>query len=159
MPDVQEVLSNIHVVRATNAVEQLAAVLSLPRLLDGLPGVRVVILDSIAFHFRHTGGESAGRTHDIKAMGRALTAAAVDYGVAVVVTNHVTNRRHPTTGQYALVPALGDTWSHLATHRLLLYWDKAVRAASLVKSATRPPGTCLFSVTADGVRRVRTGSK
>lgn len=156
VPTAEEVLSNIHVIRATTATEQLAAVMALPKLLETLTDVRLVILDSVAFHFRHSGGKQDVRSHTVKAMARGLTAVASSHDVAVVVTNHITHRRDANSGAFTLVPALGETWSHACTTRVLLHWEGALRAASVVKSSTRPPGACIFSVTAEGIRRIRT---
>jgi RAD51-like protein 2 len=54
-----------------------------------------------------------------------------------------------------MVPALGESWAHVCTNRVLLTWQGSVRTACLVKAAGNAPGACLFSVTADGIRRVR----
>ena len=83
MPSCAEILSNIHVLRATTAAEQLAAVLALPKLLESLSNVRVVVLDSMAFHFRHTSGDFASRSRSIRAISDALRQLAAKETVAV----------------------------------------------------------------------------
>jgi len=83
VPTCAEILSSIHVLRATTAAEQLAAVVALPKLLKSLSNVRVVILDSMAFHFRHTSGDFAARSRSIRAISEALRQVAAMETVAV----------------------------------------------------------------------------
>jgi RAD51-like protein 2 len=85
VPSTAEVLSNIHVLRATSAAEQLAALVALPKLLETLSNVRVVVLDSMAFHFRHTNSDFAARSRSIRAISDALRAVVAMETVAVSV--------------------------------------------------------------------------
>lgn len=63
-------------------------------------------------------------------------------------------------GSTKLIPALGESWAHATTTRLLLMMDPYSngsiendrRVCKLVKSANKPCGTALFSVTKSGVR-------
>lgn len=72
-----------------------------------------------------------------------------------------------------LVPALGDSWGHVPTTRLMLSWQRASpssssssassssfsssqrRIAELVKSPSLPPGRVEFEVTGEGIRGPR----
>lgn len=65
----------------------------------------------------------------------------------------------------SLVPALGDTWAHAITTRLLLHWDhsglyamsnnsgqRRQRVATLVKSPAMPLQSVAFVVNRKGIR-------
>lgn len=56
-----------------------------------------------------------------------------------------------------LVPALGDSWAHAATHRVILHWQEGRRRAFLYKSPTQPARAAEYVVTRDGVRGARRG--
>lgn len=54
-----------------------------------------------------------------------------------------------------LIPALGESWAHSTTSRLILSYSKVhagARECRLVKSPHKPTGVAMFSVTADGIR-------
>jgi RAD51-like protein 2 len=63
-------------------------------------------------------------------------------------------------GSTKLIPALGESWAHATTTRLLLMihpnsngsFENDRRVCKLVKSANKPCGTALFTVTKSGVR-------
>ena len=116
--------------------------------------VKLIIIDSLAFHYRH-GGDYAGRTKQLISLSQQLHKLASKYSLAVVITNHMTTRFRKEDKTACLVPALGETWSHLCSNRLLLYWSNGRREVSLVKSSSRPNDTCQFAVLNEGVRRVK----
>jgi hypothetical protein len=59
-----------------------------------------------------------------------LTAVAADYQIAVVLTNQMTTKVDsvmtpidaPSSGG-SLIPALGESWAHNCTQRVLLQWS------------------------------------
>ena len=51
-----------------------------------------------------------------------------------------------------LVPALGDSWAHAATHRVILHWHEGRRRAFIYKSPTQPAAAAEYTVTREGVR-------
>ena len=53
-----------------------------------------------------------------------------------------------------LVPALGESWSHACTNRLMLCREADQRVAKLLKSTSRRMGTASYAITTDGVRDV-----
>ena len=82
-------LSGIHVIRAHDQTDLLAAVHYLPYRIQDNNKIKLVIIDSIAFQFRH---EEKG---NIKArllanITQTLNNICFDHGVACVVSNHVT---------------------------------------------------------------------
>ena len=55
-----------------------------------------------------------------------------------------------------LVPALGDSWAHAATSRVILYWAEGQgRRAFIYKSPTQPAAEAEYQVTKEGVRQHR----
>ncbi|XP_020596906.1 DNA repair protein RAD51 homolog 3 isoform X3 [Phalaenopsis equestris] len=68
----------------------------------------------------------------------------------VLLLNHVTAKH--TEGQFQLTLALGDTWSHSCTNRIILYWDGDERHARIEKSPYLPSASAPFSVTNKGIR-------
>lgn len=63
-------------------------------------------------------------------------------------------------GSTKLIPALGESWAHATTTRLLLmkdpnsngFCDRDRHICKLVKSGNKPCGTAFFTVTKSGVR-------
>ena len=70
---------------------------------------------------------------------------------AVVLINQVTTKFAEKGLKSFLAPALGDTWAHACTSRVMLYWDQGQRHACLYKSPSRKSDTVAYCVTADGV--------
>ena len=50
-----------------------------------------------------------------------------------------------------LVPALGDSWAHIPTIRLVLQWSGPVRTARLAKSPTHMEKVVSYEITERGV--------
>uniref|UniRef100_A0A453BB86 Uncharacterized protein n=1 Tax=Aegilops tauschii subsp. strangulata TaxID=200361 RepID=A0A453BB86_AEGTS len=68
----------------------------------------------------------------------------------VVLLNQVTTKF--TEGSFQLTLALGDSWSHSCTNRLILYWKGNERCAYLDKSPSLPVASTPYAVTSKGVR-------
>jgi RecA/RadA recombinase len=145
---VERVLRGTHYIRVLNLVDFVALLLHLPVMLQHEPyrGVRLVLIDSMAFHFRfgEAASDYAQRSRMLFSLGQHLQrAVAGERRTAVVVTNHVTQRSVPIHGrpqnveqleegtgasdrqeapgwQRELIPSLGDAWSHAVSTRLLV---------------------------------------
>ncbi|XP_064208421.1 DNA repair protein RAD51 homolog 3 isoform X2 [Anguilla rostrata] len=70
----------------------------------------------------------------------------------IVLTNQMTTK--VVNGQSKLVPALGESWGHAATQRLILRWEGQQRLASLCKSPTCKEATVPYQITGHGLRDV-----
>ncbi|XP_059762347.1 DNA repair protein RAD51 homolog 3 isoform X3 [Balaenoptera ricei] len=69
----------------------------------------------------------------------------------VILTNQMTTKIDKN--QALLVPALGESWGHAATIRLIFHWDqKQSRLATLYKSPSQKDATVLFQITPQGFR-------
>ena len=81
-------------------------------------------------------------------------AIAESHSLAVVHVNQVTTKVQE--GQESkLIPALGDSWGHAASTRVILYWENNQRFAHVFKSPSLPASTVPFFIVQDGVRGVR----
>ncbi|XP_048679516.1 DNA repair protein RAD51 homolog 3 isoform X4 [Lepidochelys kempii] len=70
----------------------------------------------------------------------------------VVLTNQMTTRIGQS--QSMLVPALGESWGHAATIRLIFHWENKQRLATLYKSPSQKESTVPFHITPYGFRDV-----
>ncbi|XP_063106934.1 DNA repair protein RAD51 homolog 3 isoform X3 [Cavia porcellus] len=68
----------------------------------------------------------------------------------VILTNQMTTKIDKN--QALLVPALGESWGHAATIRLIFHWDQKQRLATLYKSPSQRECTVLFEITPQGFR-------
>jgi RAD51-like protein 2 len=190
------ILQGIHVYRVHDPAAQTAVVHALPVLLHqraaaGSP-VRLIVVDSVAFHHRTGAAEGdeaqyyLRRTRLLTQQAAFLARTAVDFGLAVVAINQMTtqfsSRANHNGGsrssssisgsgavatQTCLVPALGESWAHAVTTRLLLTCstgggggnaEEEQRTCHLVKSPRLPSGQAVYSVTAQGVRGATSSS-
>ncbi|XP_070249334.1 DNA repair protein RAD51 homolog 3 isoform X4 [Myotis yumanensis] len=69
----------------------------------------------------------------------------------VILTNQMTTKIDKN--QAMLIPALGESWGHAATIRLIFHWDqKQSRLATLYKSPSQKESTVPFQITTQGFR-------
>ena len=54
---------------------------------------------------------------------------------------------HDRTKGSQLIPALGESWGHAATIRVILFWDDNTRLATLYKSPSRGETTVPYQIT------------
>jgi RAD51-like protein 2 len=172
---VESILRRIHVFRVFDHTEQLALFGSLETFLASHPNIRLIIVDSIAFHFRRGfGGDFSSRSRILLNMASSLAALASKFKLAIVLSNHVTTKierkittkinnqenslysedgaNHMMQETSHLSPALGESWAHACATRVLLYWNNRVRAAKLLKSSSKLTASCLYMVSEKGVR-------
>lgn len=112
--------------------------------------VKVIILDSVAFHFRRNFEDFAMRARLLGNMSQSLIEIAKQFNLAVVLMNQVTTKF--VKGQAELVPALGETWGHASTNRIMLFERQGVRYARLLKSPNRKKAEVPYTITEEGVR-------
>eukprot|EP00887_Chlorella_sp_A99_P003080 scaffold9.g3080.t1 len=143
----------------------------LPAFLGAHPRIKLIVLDSVTFHYRRgeghahvqwewVGGRKGGqdiedmgqRTRQLAQMAQQLMQLAGTRSVAVVLMNHVTTKLAGASTR--LVPALGDSWAHAATNRVILYWKDHRRFAFMYKSPSQPAAEAEYAVVAEGWRHV-----
>lgn len=65
----------------------------------------------------------------------------------VVLTNQMTTRFSMESGITEIIPALGESWGHACTVRLVLFWESGQRHAVLYKSPSKEETTVSFQIT------------
>ncbi|XP_034608158.1 DNA repair protein RAD51 homolog 3 isoform X1 [Trachemys scripta elegans] len=148
----ESILSHIYYFRCHDYTELLAQVYLLPDFLSEHSKVRLVIVDGIAFPFRHDFEDLSLRTRLLNGLAQQLISIANGHKLAVVLTNQMTTRIGQS--QSMLVPALGESWGHAATIRLIFHWDNKQRLATLYKSPSQKESTIPFHITPHGFRDV-----
>ncbi|KAK3737466.1 hypothetical protein QZH41_008352 [Actinostola sp. cb2023] len=171
---VEKILSRIYVFRCHEYIQLIALSHLLPEFLKEHPKVKLIVLDSIAFHFRHDFEDMALRTRLLNGLAQTFIRIACEKQIAVslenicvVLMNQMTTRiRQNQVGQSHLIPALGrmnsvpsevhshfnnkvctsESWGHASTIRVVLYWENKQRFATLYKSPTKQEMTVPFQV-------------
>ncbi|KAM3174851.1 hypothetical protein ACTXT7_009667 [Hymenolepis weldensis] len=148
LPTEESLLSKIHYIRCTDYLHLLAA-------------TRLVVVDSIALPFRYEFEDIPLRNRLLASLSQSLLLTAGSQNAAVIVTNQITTRIVSngafTASQGRLVPALGDSWGHICSVRILLSKGDGTtgdrrRTARLLKHPGRPPGIATYQVTTGGIR-------
>ena len=147
----ERLLQGIHVFRVHNQTEQIAVINSLSAFLQTHTTIKLIIIDSIAFHFRQELQELSNRGRMLSTLAQTLNQLAYDKNLAIVTINHITTR---VTGQGTkIIPALGEQWSHCIANRVMMFWQQNdTRTACLIKAPSRPQGFVQYSVTPQGIR-------
>ncbi|CAL8318953.1 unnamed protein product [Merluccius merluccius] len=146
----ETILNHLHLMRCHDYVELLAQVHLLPDFLLRNPKVRLLVIDSLAFPFRRHFEDLSVRTRLLSGLAQQLIQIASQHSVAVVWTNQMTYQ--VCSSQWKLVPALGESWGHSATQRLLLHWSGTHRLASVFKSPNNMESSVSYSITQQGFR-------
>ncbi|XP_061246129.1 DNA repair protein RAD51 homolog 3 isoform X3 [Bos javanicus] len=147
----ENILSHIYYFRCRDYTELLAQVYLLSDFLSEHSKVRLVIVDGIAFPFRHDLDDLSLRTRLLNGLAQQMISLANNHRLAVILTNQMTTKFD--RNQALLVPALGESWGHAATIRLIFHWDqKQSRLATLYKSPSQKESTVPFQITPQGFR-------
>ncbi|XP_021904349.1 DNA repair protein RAD51 homolog 3 isoform X2 [Carica papaya] len=146
----KDLLENIFYFRVCTYTEQIALINHLDKFVSEHKDVKVIIVDSITFHFRQDFDDLALRTRVLSGMALKLMKLAKKFNLAVVLLNQVTTKY--TEGSFQLTLALGDSWSHSCTNRIILYWNGNERHAYVDKSPSLRSASAPYSVTGRGIR-------
>jgi len=170
------ILDSIHVFRVYDETTQSATIQSIPDYIKRIENngrlTKLVVIDSIAFHYRCSSSDYKSRTKSL-ARTASFLADIASKNIAVVVVNQMTTKVSGSSASSetnlsadfstSLIPALGESWAHAVTTRLLLSTDTSKsmsnrsvrhqrRICTLVKSPHKPSGTASFSITEFGIR-------
>eukprot|EP01018_Ginkgo_biloba_P016183 Gb_10222 [translate_table: standard] len=149
---VDDFLSNIFYFRVCSYTEQIATINYMDKFIEEHKKVKILIVDSITFHFRQDFEDLALRTRLLAGMAQKLMRLAEKYDTAVVLINQVTTKFNG--GSFQLAPALGESWSHACTNRVILYWNGQDRFAYIDKSPSLKASSAPFSITTKGIRNL-----
>ena len=153
----ESILSHIHYFRCLDIVQLLSVVNTLDEFVSEKRAegkyIKLVIVDSIAFPFRMDVQNIKLRSRLLQTLSQTLMELTQRFGLGVVLTNQMTSRSFGTDpgGRVQLVPALGDSWAHIPTIRLVLQWSGPVRTARLAKSPTHMEKVVSYEITERGV--------
>ncbi|KAL8000404.1 putative DNA recombination and repair protein Rad51 [Plasmopara halstedii] len=131
-----------------------------PFLLESLlyftkTSCNLLVIDTIAFHFRHGFENYVQRARALDEVAVFLHNLATDFNIAIVLINHITTKSTAIDRQSSQEqPALGDGWAHSITSRIVFGWETNCRIASLIKSATLAHHSIAFQVSERGLRDV-----
>ncbi|KAL6981780.1 DNA repair protein rad51c [Sarracenia purpurea var. burkii] len=153
----KDFLKNIFYFRICSYTEQIAVINFLEKFISEHKDVKVVIIDSVTFHFRQDFEDMALRTRLLSGMALKLMKLAKNYSLAVVLFNQVTTKY--SDGSFHLALALGDSWSHASTNRVILYWNGNERYAYIDKSPSLRSASAPYSVTGKGIRDLTSNCK
>ncbi|KAL3814926.1 hypothetical protein ACJIZ3_016194 [Penstemon smallii] len=153
----KEFLDNIFYFRVCTYTEQIAVINYLEKFIFEHKDVKVVIIDSITFHFRQDFEDMALRTRLLGGMALKLMKLAKKFNLAVVLLNQVTTKF--MDGSFQLTLALGDSWAHASTNRIILYWNGNERYAYIDKSPSLRSASASYSVTGKGIRNSASNCK
>uniref|UniRef100_A0A8C6DUB6 DNA repair protein RAD51 homolog 3 n=1 Tax=Moschus moschiferus TaxID=68415 RepID=A0A8C6DUB6_MOSMO len=146
----ENILSHIYYFRCRDYTELLAQVYLLSDFVSEHSKVRLVIVDGIAFPFRHDLDDLSLRTRLLNGLAQQMISLANNHRLAVILTNQMTTKFD--RNQALLIPALGESWGHAATIRLIFHWDQKQRLATLYKSPSQKESTVPFQITPQGFR-------
>ncbi|CAL1132321.1 unnamed protein product [Cladocopium goreaui] len=161
----EAVMRSLHVCRAYDATELYSTIKQLGAFIKGRRRpVGAVVVDSIAFSFRHElMDNTAQRARVLAEIAGTLRQLGADHDLLAVgredmggeVTNHMTTRfgREDTW----LAPALGETWAHQASTQLRLEkmacWQQpGLGRATLTKSVEKAACSCAYRISHKGLR-------
>lgn len=101
------------------------------------------------------GGNYMARTRSLSTVASLLSDIATSFDIAVVVINQMTTKFGIGSTDSRLVPALGESWAHATTTRLILsstLQSQTHRTCKLVKSPHKPCGVATYKVLECGIR-------
>jgi len=159
------VLQKMHICRTYDAAEMYATIKQLDKFLRTHRRVRAIVVDSIAFFFRHEFADnSAQRARVLTDIAATLRRYGTEHNLVIVVTNHMTTRFDKASGDNGvgwLAPALGETWAHQPSTQLRFERQSGppgsgpLGRATLTKSMEQAVGrSCFFKINEAGIRDV-----
>ncbi|QCE02941.1 DNA repair protein RAD51 homolog 3 isoform X2 [Vigna unguiculata] len=151
------ILENIFYFRVCSYTEQIALINYLDKFIMENKDVKIIIVDSVTFHFRQDFEDMALRTRLLSEMALKLMKLAKKFCLAVVMLNQVTTKF--IEGSFQLTLALGDSWSHSCTNRIILFWNGNERHAFIDKSPSLKSASAPYSVTSRGIRNSTSSCK
>ena len=156
---IEKVLSGIYYYRIMSVWELVGLVLVLSELLqrEQYSRVKLIIIDSIAFHLRKTTGQDSAKEELLKSIGQSLKTLSQQFDLAVVTTNQVTtkfgNKQDgfgKSTVYYA--PSLNHLWNSQVTYSIFLEFVGSERVARIAKGSVGKEQSIPFKITPAGFR-------
>ncbi|KAJ3222536.1 DNA repair protein rad51c [Clydaea vesicula] len=156
LTSVEKFLSNIHYFRIFDLNENIAIFNALDEYIKKNKKIKLIVIDSIAFHFRSSFTDLGLRSRILNTLSQKLMKLASDFNLVIVLVNQMTTKLIKGGNCSTLVPALGDSWGHSCTNRILLFWEDGIRNATLVKSPNMKVNTVQFEILNEGISDIST---
>jgi RAD51-like protein 2 len=160
--NVIEMLESIYVFRVLNLNELVNLItVKLKPFIEDLvlkgTNVKLLVIDSIAFHFRYGLDNMAHRARVLMSIAQALTQLCRLFDLAVFIVNHAsvvsTNQPLLLSSQSIIQPALGIQWSKISHTRISLFWKGNHRFAHRQYDfLSKEDNVGSFVITNDGIR-------
>ncbi|ETK81105.1 hypothetical protein L915_13365 [Phytophthora nicotianae] len=148
-----DLLRGITYYRVHDFLEQMEILHSLPSYLQANAQCKLLVIDSVAFHFRHGFEDYGQRARALDELAAFLHGLATDFDLAVLLINHITTKSSSNDRQVSQErPALGESWTHSNANRVVFGWEANCRVARLIKSATLAHDSTTFEVSERGIR-------
>ncbi|KUG00458.1 DNA repair protein RAD51 [Phytophthora nicotianae] len=143
-----DLLRGITYYRVHDFLEQMEILHSLPSYLQANAQCKLLVIDSVAFHFRHGFEDYGQRARALDELAAFLHGLATDFDLAVLLINHITTKSSSNDRQVSQErPALGESWTHSNANRVVFGWEANCRVARLIKSATLAHDSTTFEGT------------
>ncbi|KAJ3251774.1 hypothetical protein HDU77_005667 [Chytriomyces hyalinus] len=135
----EHMLNNIKLFRVHDHIQQMALLNQLEHVLS-----------------KQGFGDMGLRSRLLTSSAQILRKLAGTYSVCILVINQMTTKiiKVGLEDCSALVPALGDSWGHACTSRLILYMQNNTRHAMLVKSPNLPEAVAEYAISESGIQDV-----
>ena len=154
---IEKILSSIYYYRVMSIWELTGLLLVLPEFLKSHTKVKLIVVDSIAFHLRKS---SSDDTKDSlkKSIAQSLSDMAKTFDLAVVTTNQVTTKFAQQQGDFSnkkiayVAPALNHLWVNQVTTSIFMEFVGSGRFARLVKGYFGKDVSIPFRITPAGFR-------
>ncbi|KAK5581073.1 hypothetical protein RB653_001101 [Dictyostelium firmibasis] len=153
-PTVETILNSIYYYRVYHYIEIISLIHQLPLFLEKNKDVKLIVVDSITYPFRSDFKDMGLRTRSLLSLAQNLMNMATRYNLAVVVMNQVTTKISPNQKESILVPYLGESWTHICTYRMVLFWKQKQRFCHLYKSPSNKSCFNPFDIAEYGIRDV-----
>ncbi|EEY55365.1 DNA repair protein RAD51 [Phytophthora infestans T30-4] len=104
-----DLLRGITYYRVHDFLEQVEILHSLPSYLQATPECKLLVIDTVAFHFRHGFEDYTQRARALDELALFLHGLATDFDLAVLLINHITTKSSSNNRQVSQErPALGE---------------------------------------------------
>jgi hypothetical protein len=115
---------------------------------------KLLVIDSIAFHFRYGIENMAYRSRLLTFLGQKLCTIAHSHDIAILVTNHgivTTNPLDMTDSK--LIPSLGLAWGKMPHSRIFFFFKDSQRYAHSIQRETglKEDGVIAFHISEKGL--------
>lgn len=143
-------LKHVFVYRVHDYQELMEVLHLLPQLVENSNRIKLIVVDSIAFHFRHAFSDMYLRSYKLNNIASQLHTLSNEFNLAILLVNQVTTRKNANS--MSIVPALGDSWAHNATNRIELSNVGEYRKATLTKCPYLKMQSCRYTINHNGFR-------